>query len=333
MTKSSTARDTFKRLFEAGIRNKRVIAMSCHVSPRTVYNYLRMAEKGEDMTPKFAKPIPRKFTATVRRSLAQFLARNPRHHSEQASRYLSDHFGGTFSSSGVRKVLKQMGYKHGENKRTNLTSANKKVRLSWCNEHRNTDWKRLWSFDEAYFLLDPSSGQTWWKNGVARRVAIRKLTEKQEKLSIGIVVAISHTRKSAICYLPRNWPLQFVPILENELLPSVGWDPDLRRCRALLLDNDGRHRNKEVKKVLNEYGCDRIGYLPSNSPDLNPVENVFSIMKRSVRAKAPSTEAELRQAIVEAWDALKPETLRNLFASMPGRINQVMAKKGDRIKY
>jgi hypothetical protein len=30
------------------------------------------------------------------------------------------------------------------------------------------------------------------------------LTEKQEKLSIGIVVAISHTRKSAICYLPRN---------------------------------------------------------------------------------------------------------------------------------
>jgi hypothetical protein len=43
----------------------------------------------------------------------------------------------------------------------------------------------------------------------------------------------------------------------------------------------------------------RLGFLPPNSPDINPVENVFSIMKNFIRSRAPQTEAELRNTIEE----------------------------------
>lgn len=56
-------------------------------------------------------------------------------------------------------------------------------------------------------------------------------------------------------------------------------------------------------------------------------------MKRFVQEKQPSTKEQLREAIVEAWDAVTPETLKNLFASMPRRVEAVIEAKGDMIEY
>jgi len=73
--------------------------------------------------------------------------------------------------------------------------------------------------------------------------------------------------------------------------------------------------------------------MPANSPYLNPIENVFSIMKRHVRNNCPTTEKGLREAIHEAWDLIDTQTLRNLFNSMPGRMQEVIEHEGDRIAY
>jgi transposase len=87
----------------------------------------------------------------------------------------------------------------------------------------------------------------------------------------------------------------------------------------LLIDNDGRHHN-QFKAFLEQHGLTRIGYLPSNSPDLNPVENVFGL-------------TELHQAVIDSWTSITQQTLRNLFESMPTRLAEVIRKKGDRIEY
>ena len=76
-----------------------------------------------------------------------------------------------------------------------------------------------------------------------------------------------------------------------------------------------------------------IGFQPANSPDLNPIENVFSLMKRSVQKDAPSNEQDLRRSIERAWETLTPDVLRSLFKSMPTRMKEVIANKGERIAY
>jgi hypothetical protein len=227
-----------------------------------------------------------------------------------------------------------MGFKHSIPKHTNLTPQNKMVRLNWARTNIRTDWKRVWSFDESYFVLDPSSGKVWNNPNVYHRVARRKLTTRQEKISVCIVVAVSHNAKSNICYLPGNWrPTDLIDVLRDSLLPSIKWDLNLRRFRSLLIDNDGRHHNREVKAFLEENGLSRIGFQPANSPDLNPVENVFGMMKQFVQERSPSTEEELRGAIIAAWETITPEKLRNLFDSMPRRSQQIIQEIGARINY
>ena len=102
----------------------------------------------------------------------------------------------------------------------------------------------------------------------------------------------------------------------------------------MLIDNDGRHHNHQLKEFLEQHGLTRIGYLAfQNSPDLNPVENVFGLMKHFVQERAPSTELELRQAVIDSWASITQQTLRNLFESMPTRLAEVIRKDGDIIEY
>lgn len=334
MSKCSEARGTFKRLYQAGIRDKRQMALACGVSVHTIRRYFVMMEMGEDMAPKYKKRRAHKFTPCVRRSLVQIMAKHPRMPARWFADQLSERWGTSFSPRGVRKVLRSMHFDYGEPKRTNLTKENKQVRLNWAIDNITTDWKRVWSFDEAYFTLDPSSGRVFYTEANYHRVARRKLTSRQEKISIGIAVAISHNRKSAICYLKSGWAgKDMIDVFNLSLLPSIKWDRNKRHYRAFLIDNDGRHHNREFKAFLEEKGILGMGYLPTNSPDLNPIENVFSQMKRYVQKEAPSTEKELRQSIIDAWESLEPATLRELFRSMPQRIQDVIRNKGGRIDY
>lgn len=79
-----------------------------------------------------------------------------------------------------------------------------------------------------------------------------------------------------------------------------------------------------------EYGADRLGYLPSNSPDFNPIENVWHVMKDFIRTQHPTNRAELRTAIEDAYEAITPQILRNLFDSMPARMQAAIDKGGER---
>ena len=327
-------RIAFREHFERGERNIRRLAEGAGVSARTAYRLRILLENGDDLKPKYATPKKRKFTSTVRRQMAQLLAQQPRQTSTWLAREIGRRSGVEVSSRGVRKVLHELGYHNGKPKRCSLTPENKCSRLSFAREHVNTDWNRIWAYDESYFNLNLGSRQVWFKDSLYHRVAPQKLTNKQNSVSICIAVAISHNRKSRLCFLPKSYtPAQLIDVLQNELLVDIGWNPQLRQYRAFLMDNDGRHHNRDVVACLRENHMDRIGFMPPNSPDINPVENVFSVMKNLVRSRAPQTEAELRNTIEDAWEDIDVQTLQNLFRSMPGRMQDVIDNHGDRIPY
>jgi hypothetical protein len=74
---------------------------------------------------------------------------------------------------------------------------------------------------------------------------------------------------------------------------------------------------------------------PSQSPDLNPIENLWSEMKTMVRCRTPppSNLKELKKYVKQAWKELPPEYYKNLIDSMPRRIRAVIAAKGNAMKY
>jgi transposase len=71
--------------------------------------------------------------------------------------------------------------------------------------------------------------------------------------------------------------------------------PTLRSGQVVVMDNLSAHKGERVRDLIEERGCELI-YLPSYSPDLNPIEEAFSKIKGLVR----EAEARTREALVEA---------------------------------
>ncbi|KAJ8342195.1 hypothetical protein SKAU_G00321230 [Synaphobranchus kaupii] len=72
---------------------------------------------------------------------------------------------------------------------------------------------------------------------------------------------------------------------------------------------------------------------PANSPDLNPIENLWGIVKRNMRDTRPNNTKELKAGIKASWASITPEQCHRLIASMPRRIKAVICAKGFPTKY
>jgi hypothetical protein len=99
-------------------------------------------------------------------------------------------------------------------------------------------------------------------------------------------------------------------------------------------DNATPHKSNVAKTFLTESGM-RVLDWPAQSPDLNPIENLWAIVKRRIRQqkKPPRNLFELKRCVKAAWRAITDTTIQNLVDSMPQRIQAVIAAEGGPTKY
>jgi transposase len=95
--------------------------------------------------------------------------------------------------------------------------------------------------------------------------------------------------------------------------------PALRRGRVVVMDNLSAHKGGRVKEMIEERGCELI-YLPSYSPDLNPIEEAFSKIKGLVRKAEARTKEALIEAIGSALSAVSSRDAHSFFEHCGYRI-------------
>ena len=66
-------------------------------------------------------------------------------------------------------------------------------------------------------------------------------------------------------------------------------------------DNDPKHTAKITTDLLDGIAPDRIGDHPPNSPDLNPMEDVWSYLDGTVKKKRVRSLDGLQRALTKAW--------------------------------
>jgi transposase len=88
--------------------------------------------------------------------------------------------------------------------------------------------------------------------------------------------------------------------------------PVLRPGDVVVMDNLGSHKVAGVREAVEAAGA-RLLYLPPYSPDLNPIENAFSKLKRLLRKAAERTVEGLWQRIGSLLDEFRPAECRNYF--------------------
>lgn len=89
--------------------------------------------------------------------------------------------------------------------------------------------------------------------------------------------------------------------------------PTLQTGDIVVLDNLGSHKVHGVRQTIEACGA-TLRYLPPYSPDLNPIEQAFSKLKRHLRTAAARTKRGLWNAIADALDQFTPKHCTNFLA-------------------
>lgn len=89
--------------------------------------------------------------------------------------------------------------------------------------------------------------------------------------------------------------------------------PTLEAGDIVVADNLGSHKVAGVREVIQARDAS-ILYLPSYSPDLNPIEQLFAKLKTLIRGLAPRTREALLRAIGSIIDQISPIECANYLA-------------------
>ena len=67
-----------------------------------------------------------------------------------------------------------------------------------------------------------------------------------------------------------------------------------------------------IIKWLGEQNIDILGPWPGNSPDVNPIENLWSILKRRMDKQKPTNSDKLQALTMQEWAAISQDVAQNL---------------------
>ena len=106
--------------------------------------------------------------------------------------------------------------------------------------------------------------------------------------------------------------------------------PSLRPGDIVIMDNLSSHKTAEVARLIASAGAE-VRYLPAYSPDLNPIERLFSKLKAALRKAKARTVDALIAAIGEALRAIRPGDIVGWFAHSGYRVARSTARIKEKL--
>jgi transposase len=88
--------------------------------------------------------------------------------------------------------------------------------------------------------------------------------------------------------------------------------PTLSEGQVVVMDNLGAHRPKRIRELIEARGAELV-FVPSYSPDLNPIEQAFSKIKHILRKLGARTHQALLEAMEEALSKVTPADVAGWF--------------------
>lgn len=219
-----------------------------------------------------------------------------------------------------------------------INAVNRKKRLAFCNKYKNwtaEDWERVIFTDESPFKLRFAGRLRVWKL-VGERGNPQTMTgtvKHDGKINVsGGFTAFGVTPLVKIDGKMDRF--QYKKILSKKLLPAAKQIFKQNEVEDWIFqqDNDPKHTSKLIKRYLANKKINVLDW-PSQSPDLNPIENLWSILDLECRKRQCSNEEELLETLRVAWEKLDTGLLKKLVHSMPSRIQECIKANGFPTRY
>ena len=330
-------------MIEAGMKQKRV-AEAVGVGLRTLEYWWANYKKTGSIEKKKRTGRPRILARIEKIVISKSVGKKRQSCRKLSKRMQAKNLQG--SEDTINRFLrKDLGVKpFHRRKMPKLTEKHVKDRLSFCKKVKNwtmDQWKQVVFSDESPFELyhppNPKNDVIWSQDkDEIEHVPVMKFSPK-----VMVWGAMSYSGLTELHIVPQNQSVNqeyyCTKILEGNLFPrmrknltrgskfDVKLVPDMSQ---MIFQQDGAraHTALRTQQLLQ----DKIPHFwskdmwPANSPDL------WSILGDKVDEEKvqPSTIKGLERILKTAWKKISPETLENLFFSMPGRIQAVLDAKG-----
>ena len=176
-------------------------------------------------------------------------------------------------------------------------------RAQWAARQTLVDPARLVFIDETWTKTNMAPLRGWAPRGARLRTKVPHGHWK----TMTFLAALRHDRVEAPWLLdgPINGET-FRLYIDKVLIPT------LRAGDIVVMDNLGSHKSKAVRSAIRAVGA-RLLFLPKYSPDLNPIEMLFSKLKHGLRRTAARTTDAVLNAIGPILDTVSAEECENYF--------------------
>jgi len=213
-----------------------------------------------------------------------------------------------------------------------LTQDQKRLRIIFAQNHYWERWDRTIFIDECKVSLFQGKKYCWQKKGRSIRNAKPKHPQQ-----VNLCGAITFQGPTRLYLFEQNLDGRlYKRILASTILPSAQnlYERNFKLRPAQ--DGDSKHRGFVVRDYLKNRRVNVIEDWSVNSPDLNPIENCWAILKDHLSKKKPQpkTLSQLKTAIRTIWRAeITVNICNDLVNSMFNRLKRVIELNGDRIGY
>src|SRR5579871_870770 len=199
----------------------------------------------------------------------------------------------------------------------------------WAKANKKTEWSKIIFTDETIISQFSKPKKVWRQRG-----EIIKSPTVKHSIKVHIYGCFSEEGFGNIyCFIDNLNAELLCTIYKTTLLPSArkffGRD---NHSWFLQEDNDPKHTSGKAESWRDEHQVKRISW-PAQSPDLNPMENVWAVLKANISNYKLTSVKDLIRIIKKEWKALDNIFAKNLVVSMKNRITMLLSNKGDHIYY
>ena len=221
--------------------------------------------------------------------------------------------------------------------KTFLTPEAKVKRLQFCRANIRRNWRNIMFSDEV-LIQTSAHGMTVVRRPPGTRYEERYIREvnRNGRCKLMVWAAMTYNGLSELVIIPGtlNQHNYISDILDPVVRPVIEAHPNL----TYMHDGAAPHRANSVKRFLMNNGI-RMLKWPATSPDLNPIENLWMVLKEEVgnlNHIGPRQTEELIDIVEAAWERIRTNRLplvRKLYNSMKKRVKSCIDRRGGVTKY
>lgn len=318
------------------------IAEDHNVSRQTIYNTRDRWQRDQ-----LIKSRPRKGRPPITSRQKRYIYNLARKHPRWSYKAIIADLDESISKRTVQRILRRFNLRKWKSKkRIHLTADDAKARRRfWRQWMRFDHWEDILFSDECTVQRGSNSPVqfVFRFQDEALRPDLVNLTTHGRDISLMVYATIWIGGRSDLVVMERDPDAprggystnSYIKALEQGLLPF--YEPGF----IYQQDNAPIHRSAATEYWFETHGI-WVMEWPPHSPDLNPIEPVWSLLKRELFRRYPNLAngrrrnvdwIDFKAALIDSWNHLDQDTIDRLIVSVPRRIKAVLEARGWYTKY